>query len=128
MKYIVHKRFKDIAICGKVNLPATTSCICEENIILYDGKPICINTSENAHQYFAIDEDGNGLERGKLTQEIQKRLSKRDSDYQKRWDKVWEDKICQKYKREDFEDYWIWNHDFFNASIWDLKYIKSLIN
>ena len=26
MKYVVHRRFKDKAICGEVNLPAMTMC------------------------------------------------------------------------------------------------------
>lgn len=34
---------------------------------------------------------------------------------------------CLKYKRKDHEDFWLWNHDFYNASIEDLEYIKSLI-
>ena len=94
---------------------------------LFDGKPICFTTSENAHQYFARNDDGQGVERGKLMQSIQRKLAKRDGAYQGRWDKVWEDKICAKYRRKEYDDFWLWNHEFFNAGIEDLKYIAKLV-
>lgn len=72
MQYIVHRRLKDTAICGGVNIPVTT--ICEEicGVIYYNGLPVCYTTSENAHQFFARNDDECGLRRGKLTQTIQK--------------------------------------------------------
>ena len=84
MKYVVHRRFKDKAICGEVNLPAMT--VCEENggYIFHGDKLLCVVTSENAHQFFARDDDGAGMLRGKLTQAIQKTLAKRDANYQNR--------------------------------------------
>ena len=127
MKYIVHKRFKNKAICGDVNLPALTTCECDGIVIFHNDLPICLVGSENAHQFFARNDDDMGMERGKLTQAIQKELSKRDDRHQMRWDKVWNDKICQQYKRNEYSDYWLWNHDFFNADIETLKYILSLI-
>lgn len=128
MQYITHKRFKDNAICGEVNIPALSICEEANNTIYYNDKPICFATSESAHQYFARNDDGRGVERGRLTQAIQCKLSKRDGEYQDRWDKVWEDKICQKYKRKEYDDFWLWNHEFFNAEIDDLKHIAKLIN
>ena len=127
MKYVVHRRFKDKAICGNVNLPAMT--VCEENneYIFYDGNMLCAATSENAHQFFARDDDGAGMLRGKLTQAIQKTLAKRDANYQSRWDKVWDDPICQPYKRIEDDNFWLWNHDFFNANIDTLQHIARLI-
>ena len=128
MKYITHRRFKAKSISGEINLPAKTECVCIDSVITYEGKRICYIISENAHQYFAINEDGLGMERGRLTQAIQKKLAKRNAKYQERWDKIWEDSICQKYKRVDYEDYWLWNHDFFNAKIEDLKHIAKLLD
>lgn len=127
MVYIVHRRFKNMALCGSVNLPAMTKLNANDESLFLDGKIICRTTSENAHQYFARDDDGKGMERGKLTQAIQKTLSKRDTKYQERWNKVWEDSICKRFKRSEFEDHWLWNHDFFNAEIETLKYIASLV-
>lgn len=127
MRYVVHRSFKDNAICGSVNLPAMTVCECEGGLITHNNAAICYATSENAHQFFAIDEDGMGMERGKLTQNIQKTLANRDDRYQKRWDKVWEDSVCERYRRKDYEDFWLWNHDFFNADIDVLRHIAKLV-
>jgi hypothetical protein len=127
MKYVVHRRFKDNAICGSINLPAMTECECEDGLITYNNTAICYATSENAHQFFAVNEDGMGMERGRLTQSIQKALAKRDGSYQERWDKVWKDSVCEEYRRKDYEDFWLWGHDFFNADIDVLRYIAKLV-
>lgn len=125
--YITHRRFKQRAMYGDVNIPAMTACEVEDGVIFCEENPICAVTSENAHQYFARNDDGNGMERGKLTQAIQKRLAKRDAQHQARWDKVWEDPICQQYKRSDHADFWLWSHEFFNAPIEDLRHIADLV-
>lgn len=127
MRYIVHRRFKEKAICGDVNLPAMTVCESNDDFVTYNGELLCAVTSENAHQFFARDDDGKGMLRGKLTQAIQKRLSKRDANYQSRWDKVWDDPICQPYKGVDHADFWLWGHNFFNADIDTLQYIARLV-
>lgn len=127
MKYVVHRRVKDNAICGSINLPAMTECECEDGLITYNNTAICYATSENAHQFFAVNEDGMGMERGRLTQSIQKALAKRDGSYQERWDKVWKDSVCEEYRRKDYEDFWLWGHDFFNADIDVLRYIAKLV-
>lgn len=127
MKYITHRRFKDQAIFGYVNIPAMTECEEHHGMIFHKGKPICVITSENAHLYFAINEDGKGMERGATVRSICSMLEKRDEDHQARWDKVWEDELCQKYKRPEHPDHWLWNHKFYNADLDDLKYIENLI-
>ena len=127
MQYTAYRRFKGSAICGRINISALSICEKNGNTIYFDGKPICFDTSENAHQFFSRNDDGLGSERGKLTRAIQDKLAKRDGAFQDRWDKVWEDKICQKYKRKEYDDFWLWNHGFFNAGIEDLKYIAKLV-
>ena len=127
MKYIVHKRFKDKAICGDVNLPALTECESHDGFITCGGKTICCETSENAHQFFSRNDDGMGMVRGSHTQAIQKTLSKRDKNCQERWDRVWDDEVSQKSRRTDYEDFWLWNHNFFNADIDDLRHIAQLV-
>lgn len=131
MNYIVHKRFKDTAMCGEINLPAKTKLKSTDGVIVYNGSPICRETSENAHQFFARDDDGHGMERGRLTQAIMKTLAKRngrdDPEHQARWDKVWVDPVCQQYKRPDYTDYWLWGHNFYQADINDLRHIAKLV-
>lgn len=127
MNYIVHKRFKGLALCGEVNLPYGTELQEQDSMILHGGRPLCRTTSQNAYDHFARNDDGQGLERGKLTTSITNALAKRDKNHQARWDKVWTDPLCQKFKRADHADYWLWNHDFFNAELSDLRYIASLV-
>lgn len=127
MRYITHKRFKQLAICGNVNIPAASECEEKDQIIYHNNRPLCAVTSENAHTFFAINEDGQGLIRGKFVRDIVSLLQKKDEQYQERWDKVWDDELCQKYKRKEHPDHWLWNHDFYNASIGDLAYIWNLI-
>ena len=127
MDYIAIKRAKFHSLSGNVNIPYGTKIDCIDGILSIEGKPLCGDHSQNAYDFFARDDDGNGLLRGKLTQAIKTALQKRDKDHQARWDKVWDDAICQKYKRSEHTDYWLWNHDFFNAEIADLHHIAALV-
>ncbi len=123
MEYIVYKRFKRKAICGEVNIPAMTTVEMDDGIMFYNGKPLCIATSENAHTYFMRNDDGNGMERGELIEGIKSKLRTNAE----KWDIVRADIICQKYKRKEHADHWLWNHNFYNADIEDLRYINSLV-
>ena len=125
--YITIKRTRFESISGPINLPYGTDVNSTGDFLALDNAPICAVTSQNAYDYFARNDDGKGLERGRLTQAIRAALEKRDKDYQARWDRVWEDKLCQKYKRKEHADHWLWNHDFYNAEIPDLQYIAELV-
>lgn len=127
MTYIVHRRFKDKAICGNVNLPVNTICETVGDMIVYQGKPLCLKTSYSGVNHFARNDDNQGLLRGKITQSIIKKLSQRDNCYQERWNKIWQDKLCQKFKRVEHADHWLWNSDFYAATIEELHYIMKLI-
>ena len=97
------------------------------NVLLYNGKPVCAVFSDCAYEVFAQNDDGQGLLRGKLIQTIKSTLAKHDEAHQDRWDKIWDDPRCQQYKCSDRDDFWLWNHDFYNAEIEDLKHIAKLI-
>lgn len=126
MKYLITRRFKTKAICGEVNLAYGTECFSQGNVIYrQDKQPLCLITSENAHMYFTVNDDGLAKERRQLIEDIAKLLS--DKKMEKRWDVVWNDLICRKYKREEFADFWLWNHDFYGASLDDLQYIKKIL-
>jgi len=122
--YIVHKIFNKRAICGAVNLAAGTACQEVGGVLYTNGKPLCMAASENAHQYFARNDDGQGLLRGQLTQSIQERMKNQNHA----WDFIVEDAVCLKYKRVEHADHWLWNHEFFGASIEDLQYISDLVD
>lgn len=127
MDYIVHKRFKERAICGDVNIPAQTPCNEINGIIYHNGNALCLSGSENAHTYFSANYDGCGMYRGNVINSIVSLLRKKDDQYQARWDMVWEDPVCKKYKRKEHPDHWLWNNDFYTAEIADLEYILKLV-
>lgn len=128
MRYIIYKRFKQKAICNlDANLPRGTECYMENDMIFYNGFPLCAYKSENAHQYFTQNEDDNGLKRGEMIIAILKKLSSAKSS-KSLWKKVWEDETCLKYKRPERDDYFLWNHEFYNAPINDLEHIAKLVN
>ena len=127
MNYITTKRAKFNSLSGTVNLPYGTKVECADGFLSIEGTPLCGDHSQNAYDFFARNDDGNGLVRGKLVDGIRKTLEKRDKNHQARWDKVWADPICQKYKRAEHADYWLWNHEFYNANIPDLRFIAALI-
>lgn len=129
--YIVFKNFVRKTMFGEnVSLPALTILYDNEHIIFKDLKPIMTDSCENCYNHMAKNNDGNGLKRGELTQKILRRLSRarfeRQDEYIEIWDKIWDDPLCNNYKRADHEDYWLWNHAFYNAPIYDLEYIYNL--
>lgn len=127
MNYTVYKRYKGKTLSGEMNLPVGTQCVLKDNIIYCNNQPICAVTSQIAHNYFTTDEDKEGIERGRLINLILNRLQKKDNNYQNRWDKIWADGVCQKYKRKEHADHWLWNHEFYNAPLSDLQHIGALI-
>lgn len=125
--YLCRKRARFDGISGQVNIPYGTALICQDGFLMHQNKPLCGITSQNAYDFFSQNDDGMGRERGDLVGRILSRLQKRDSGYQARWNKVWEDARCQKYKHPEHEDHWIWNFDFYNGPVEDLRHIAGLI-
>lgn len=125
--YLCRKRARFDGISGQVNIPYGTALICQDGFLMHQNKPLCGITSQNAYDFFSQNDDGMGLERGDLVGRILSKLQKRDAGYQARWNKVWGDSRCQKYKRPEHEDHWIWNFDFYNGPVEGLRYIAALI-
>ena len=128
MRYIVTRRFRGRAICGEVNLPYGTTCEEHDGIlVLEDGRKLCAVTSQNAYDFFSRNDDGHGLERGKLVHDISSALERRDAKYQARWDRLWADEGANKLRRTDHEDYWLWSFAFYNADVNELRRIRRLL-
>ena len=124
--YITRKRAKFEAICGHVNIPYGTALINQGGFLMWNGKQICGITSQDAFDFFSQNDDDRGRERGELVSAILIKLAKQDHQ-KERWGRVWEDPLCRKYKRPEHEDFWIWNYDFYNAPVEDLRYILKLV-
>ena len=128
MRYIVTNRFKGQAICGAVNLPYGTACETQDGyLVLEGGRRLCAVTSQNAYDYFSRDDDGMGLERGKLVHDIRSTVERRDAKYQSRWARLWADEGANKLRRTEHEDYWLWSFAFYNADVNELRRICQLL-
>lgn len=128
--YIVKKRFNQKALQGMVNLPYATLCTETNGLISNENGPLCYNTSQNAYDYFAINNDNKGLLRGELIDKILKRLNKdrafNQKKHQERWNLLWEDESLTKYRRAEHSNFWVWSKDFYEAPIEELERILTI--
>ena len=128
MKYITIKRYKR----NNLNIPYGTEIEEINNILYYNDQRICNNNSAVMRDYFARNDDSKGLERGKISHSIIKTLliqkNETKEHWQQRWDIVWKDPICNKYKKDkDSTTTFLWSIDFYNAPLFDLYYIAKLV-
>lgn len=129
-EFICFKRFKGVGISQEYNIPYGTKLYSVGDYIYLEKEyknPICVIRSQVGCEHFAINDDNCGIERGNLTSSIINILSNRDKNYQTRWNKVWEDDLANTLRRKDYEDWWLWDTPFYQASIKDLTYILKLI-
>ena len=127
-RYIARKRARFTSILEHdVNIPWGAVLEEQDGLLLWRGVAVCTTTSQDAYDFFSQNNDGRGEARGRLVGAIMARLERRDGGYQARWDKVWEDLLCQKYRRPEHKDWWLWNHAFFNAPVEDLQHIAALV-
>lgn len=130
-QYIVTKRIKKKVICGNINLPVGTVCFGKDGAICCDKGVICSMASQDAFDYFTQNDDGFAVLRRKLIDSIFDALNRSKQgieSYNEKWDKVWNDSTCLKYKREEYDDHWLWSFDFYNAKIDILQYIAKLVD
>ena len=127
MRYIVTRRFRCNAICGPVNLHYGTEVSSDGAFITVNGEKLCSITSQNAYDFFSRNDDGHGLERGKLVHDIRCTLERRDAKYQSRWDRLWADEGANKLRRTEHDDYWLWSYAFYNADVNELRRIRRLL-
>lgn len=121
-RYITHRRFKQEAICGKLNLRYGTPVVEDDGIIYTeDDEVICFATSENAALYFARDDDFRGLERGALTYAIA--YGKRKGVQGFRFTEAEREMLMRDYPhwlRQDV-DFLLFNKAFFDADVDELR-------
>ena len=156
MEYIVAKAYDRLGIDQRFNLTKGSSAIEENNIILYNGKKICYATSQDAHDFFARNDDGKGRDRFKLTHDIingviemktayaeavQQALNNFERDENGNYPpeaiaaaeavednpKAFFDAIEQDEDLAKFIVNGYWSHAFFNGEIAELKRVKGLL-
>ena len=77
MEQIIHKRYvarrrARFKGCNgqQVNIPYGSILEAQDGFLLWKGQPLCVDTSQNAHEFFSQDDDGQGRERGQLDEHI----------------------------------------------------------
>lgn len=122
MRYVVHHRFKGLGACGKqMNIPYGTVLKLKDGFIsTEDGRLICTPVSENAHRHFSRDDDGNGLERGRITYAVafKARNNGRGARFTDREREILSTKWAQFLRPLDVI---LFNHYFFEAQIDELR-------
>ena len=128
-RYIARRRARFDGISGQVNIPYGAVLEVRDGLLYWKGEQLCATTCQNAYDFFSQDDDGQGRERGALVTAILARLRPKNErdNCQGRWDKVWGDSLCQRYRRPEHKDRWLWSYDFFNAPVCDLQHIAALI-
>ncbi|MBO5501389.1 MAG: hypothetical protein J6J43_03530 [Oscillospiraceae bacterium] len=134
MIYVTHNRFKELAACGEtLNIPYGTELkTAGQFIITKEGKPVCFATSENAKKHFARNDDGMGLERGKLTWAIaySQRVRKGENGRVQRFtDQEIEllEREWAHFLRQDVEVI-LFNEDFFAAEVPELQKLADALH
>ena len=133
MKYVVHHRYRGRDAGGKpMNVPYGTEFeTIGDFIATPEGRGICFTTSEEAKKYFAVNDDGRGLERGAITHAIA---------YSQR-ERKWADKSVHRFSEAEVEmlerewGHWLrqdvdtilFNNDFFAAQPEELQRLADAL-
>ena len=132
-RYIARRCARFQGLIGPVNLPYGTALECRkvylgddlnsfECFLFWKNKKLCAATCQRVKDYFVQDDDGLGKIRGDLVNLILARKGKAAG----RWEKIWADPLCKRYKHPKHEEQWLWNEDFYNAPVDDLRHIARL--
>ena len=129
-KYITHKRFEGYGVCGYLLTIPYGEQVIEFDGILYTsgGAAICSATSEIGHMFFAPNEDGAGLIRGKITHQIAFSDQAGTDGY--RFSSADREMLTETYKHwlKPNTEMVLFNHAFFGAGIDALKELAGRLH
>lgn len=130
MKYICHRRYKKVGASGDAyNFRRETEFETIGDFIAYENKAVCSIRSADAYMYFARNDDGKGLERGRLTYAIAYSERTPNKNDKFRFTPEERDILCAEYGYflEKDLDFIVFNYDFFNAEIEELQELYDRI-
>lgn len=130
MEYICHRPYNKKGASGKFyNLKPGARFDTIGKFIAYRNAAICTTTSEDAYRYFARNDDGQGMKRGKLTYEIAFSERKPNEEDGYRFTPKEREILSTDYARfiRQDSDMIIFNSDFFNAEISELEEIREKV-
>lgn len=135
-QYMTRKRLRGLGQeMQQVNIPYGTLLECRGGIIYWKEKALCSDDCQMQKDYLVQANDINPKARGDLIEKIlsllgppcmnakKSEIEQRDA----RWKKLWDDEYSQRFRRQDFDDYWLWSNVFYDANYMDLSYIYNLI-
>ena len=151
MKYLTTTRFNEDGIWGRFDIAEGTEVIVSGDKLYIGAKPIVAVTSQKAHVFFTLNDDGKALERRELINGINDMLNGYSSDYQSKRQAIENNLEMPPWERESriaeltdlsvgaferihadetasgFITNGFWNHRFFTASIADLEHVLALV-
>ena len=133
MLYIAIKRYKRPKRGERksINIPYGSNLEEHNGNLYYCGVEVCSDHAAVMREYFTRNDDGRGLERGKLSQAIVRTLQIKPGEtreeHDRRWAVCWNDALCMRYRKQAQADMFLWDISFFNAPIEDLSYIAALV-
>ena len=130
MEYICHHDFDGMTESGQVmHISAGTVLPVIGRRIAKDNASVCTVTSDAAYRYFARNDDGKGMERGKLTFAIafSRRVRKHEDGRVFRFSKKEQEKLLKDWGKFLIDDpaTILFNHSFFNADVRELRRMAS---
>lgn len=127
IKYIVHHEFNDYTLAGKKEkFQRGQEFETIGNFIAYNNTAICMTTSLTAYKHFARNDDGKGLERGDLTYAIA--YADRNTDKNFRFTKEEREMLINQWSKFLKPlDAVLFNYDFFNANIKELRELAKML-
>ena len=127
MEYICHRRYQKIGASG-IMYSFRQGALLETigRYIAYKNGAVCATCSEDAYMYFARNDDGKGLKRGRLTYEIAYAPRHPNMDNGFRFTPAEMETLINNYGRflRYDCDTIVFNKEFFNAEIEELEEIK----
>ena len=131
-QYMVRKRLRALSRTGKnVNIPYGTMLKCVDGIIYWKDDILCNDDCQMQKEYLVQANSPDVSQRAYLINKIVKLLGPPTPDdvkSKKRWEMLWKDTWANKFRRKDFEDFWLWSNKFYDAEEADLRKLCELIS
>ena len=131
-QYMVRKRLRALSRTGKkVNIPYGTMLKCVDGIIYWEDDILCSDDCQMQKEHLVQANSPDVSQRAFLINKILKLLgppTPGDVKSKERWEVLWKDTWANKFRRKDFEDFWLWSNKFYDAEEADLRKLCKLIS
>ena len=128
-RYVNHTKFDKH---GGKSYPIGSDFLCDEKGYIYNSDGfMCLVSSQKSIDCLVGNDDGRGEQRGELVKEIHKYLYEPvdEDNKEDQLEVLWSDEIALPYAihKKPEDGAWLWNADYFCASIEDLEHIRDIL-